>query len=176
MRVTTNIRRSDIVKLNLYFLPRLAANWILVGALTLVAFAFLVLTHTPATGVSWLTMAGISVAAGVGGLLGGCLCSLLWVLAVAGERNGVLGRHVYALTKQGLHESTKANEGVQKWSGIQSVHKSAHCIYIRINGYLFHLIPRRSFRSAKQFEAFWQEAYGYWKRAAARKPQIRQSA
>ena len=75
-----------------------------------------------------------------------------------GKKSGVLGKHDYTLTDLGLREVTDANESVQKWSGIQDVIMLPHYVLIKINGYLFHIVPRRAFANEEQFLAFYEKA------------------
>ena len=166
MQVTTDLRRSDLIWLNAYMLFRLRSNLIFIVVVAVSVFAYLAATGCPTDFRSWSIITISSVAGGVGGLLAGFLISLTYVLLSSNEKNGTLGGHVYTLSPEGLHESTTANEALHKWSGIQSVQKSGKYIHIRINSYLFHLIPRRAFGTEKEFQEFWEKANEYWKQAA----------
>lgn len=166
MQISADIRRSDLAKFNLYCLPRLRANWIFVGVVAAGVFVYTVATTALLSAVALLGVAAVSVVAGVSALLAGFVVSFLWVLSTSNEKSGTLGTHTYSLSEQGLHETTKFNDALHKWTGIQSVEKSDSYIFIRINGYLFHLIPRRAFSSDKEYGEFWSKAYGYWKQAA----------
>jgi hypothetical protein len=164
-KVTVNIRRSDLIKLSAYMLLRVRSNLIFALVIAAGIFVCLVATVRSTDMRSWLIITTASIAGGVAGLLASFLISLTWILISSSEKNGTLGIHVFTLSKRGLHESTRATEGLQKWLGIQSMQKSGSFIYIRINSYLFHLIPRRAFATERDFEEFWQKAHGYWKKA-----------
>ncbi len=166
MQISADIRRSDLAKFNLYCLPRLRSNWIFVGIVAAGMFAYTVATTSPLNTFALLGVAAVSIVGGVSVLLAGFVCSFLWVLSTSTEKSGTLGTHTYSLNEQGLHETTKFNDALHKWTGIRSVEKSDSYIFIRINSYLFHLIPRRAFSSNKEYEEFWSKAYGYWKQAA----------
>jgi hypothetical protein len=157
MQVSTDIRRSDLIRFNLYLLPRTTANQIFVGLVAVGVFVYLLTTKRPASGdsISIAIAAVASLVAGVASLFAGFVISLLFILLTSTEKGGILGSHIYRLTPEGLHESTPVNVALQKWAAIQSVGKSPNFIFLRINSYLFHLIPRRSFDSQEEFESFW---------------------
>lgn len=83
-----------------------------------------------------------------------------------GSHGGVLGPHTYRIDAEGLHEVTPVNEGLQRWAGVQEVGRSKRFVYIRINSYLFHLIPRHAFASDREFEEFGDAAHAFWTSAA----------
>lgn len=164
MEIETDITRADLIKLNLFLLPREKSNRVTVAVLAAGIFIYLLISKQPNSLSSLGVAAGAAIGGGVAGLLAGFLISLLFITLTSNMKNGVLGRHTYRLTEEGLHESTAANEGLQKWHGIQTVGKSKSFIFLRINGYLFHLIPRRAFGTAQEFESFWAKARDYWKK------------
>jgi hypothetical protein len=166
MQITADIRRMDLAKFNIYCLPRLRANWIFVGIVAVGVFVYTLATTFPTNVIALLGVAAVSFVVGVSALLAGFVVSFIWILSTSTEKSGTLGTHIYSLSEQGLHEITKHNDALHKWTGIQSVEKSGTYIFIRINGYLFHLIPRCAFSSDKEYEEFWSKAHGYWKQAA----------
>lgn len=165
MEIETDITRADLIKLNLYLLPREKSNRVTVAVLAAGIFIYLLISKQPSSLGSLGIAVGASIGGGIAGLLAGFIVSLLFVSFTSSAKSGVLGRHIYRLTEEGLHESTVANEGTQKWQGIQAVGKSRHFIFLRINGYLFHFIPRRAFGTEQQFESFWVKARDYWQLA-----------
>lgn len=165
MEVETDITRTDLIKLNLFLLPREKSNIVTGGVLSAGILIFLLISKQPDNLSSIGIAAGAAIGGGVAGLLAGFIISLFFILLASSAKSGVLGRHTYRLTEEGLHESTAANEGLQKWQGIQTVGKSKTLIFLRINGYLFHLIPRRAFGSAQEFELFWSKARDHWQHA-----------
>jgi hypothetical protein len=118
-------------------------------------FVYLLMTKRPASADSIAIAVVASLVAGLAGLFAGFVISLLFILLTSTEKGGILGSHTYQLAPEGLHESTPVNVTLQKWAAIQSVGKSPNFIYLRINSYLFHLIPRRSFDTQQEFESFW---------------------
>ena len=162
MQVTTDISRADIIKFNFYFLPRAKSNLIFIAVVAVAIFIGMLFMKWPEDVGSIAIAAIASILGGIGGLLGGFAVTLLFILNSSNEKNGVLGKHTYKISSEGLRESTCSNEGLQKWNGVQSVGKSANFIFIRINSYMFHVIPRRAFSSLEKFEAFYVEAQNLW--------------
>ena len=99
-------------------------------------------------------------------MLSGIIISMVFILTTSSKSNGILGEHEYEITSEGLLEKTKANEGLSKWSGIQEVRKAGSFILFRISGYLFHIIPKRSFESDEEFYEFLGMAKDKWRGAA----------
>ncbi len=159
MQIVTDIRRSDLVRLNLYFLFRSRANWLMAVIVALASFAYAVYTAVETTRNAPVYIALYAIGAvllGIGSMLFEFIAVIPVVLMSATGKSGVLGRHVYTIGPDGLHESTDVNEGLHKWSGVHAVGRSADLIVVRINGYLFHVFPRRSFGSEQEFESCWE--------------------
>jgi|ERR1700726_881176 len=158
MEVQADIERKDLVALSLYLFPRHRSNWILLGVLIIGIFVFIMVLRKPTSTYNIGAAAFASVVGGLGGLLAGYAFSLLRMLLTLGRRSGVLGKHDYSLTEEGLREVTEVNDSLQKWNGIQDIIALPRYIFFRINGYLFHVIPRRAFASEEQFYAFTEKA------------------
>jgi hypothetical protein len=125
MRVITNIRKSDLLRLHLHFLPRLKGNWIFVAAIAAGVVAWAVYTSR---GPFTPNKLGIAVFAGLVGGLAGMLiattANFLVILASSTQKAGVLGIHEYEIRRDGLFEKTAANEQLSKWSGIAEIKAS----------------------------------------------------
>jgi len=167
MQIVAEIRRSDLAHLHFYLVPRLKGNWILVAVIALAVIAWAIYTSR---GPLTVTKLAIAVFSGlVGGIIGtliGTTLNLLGVLAMS-SKGGVLGCHEYELRADGLFERTSANEQLAKWSGIDAIEMIGSLIYVRINGYLFHLIPRRSFATDSAYAEFFERLRSSWRAAAA---------
>ena len=166
MQVQVNIRRIDVIAFNLFLLPRARANLIFFVAVAIGIFTFLIAQQSSLSTANIVIALISSVIGGAAALLLGFLGSLIFVLLSSSVKSGVLGLHTYNIEPEGLREITAVNEGLQKWTGIQEVARSKRFLYIRINGYLFHLIPRHAFSSDHEFNEFGAAAYNNWKAAA----------
>jgi len=167
MQVSTDVRRSDLAGFNLHLLPRAKPNAVFVAIVAVGTLAYLLLSRRPDSPADFAIAAFAALAAGIVSLLVGFVISLVYVLFASTEKGGVLGAHTYTIGPDGLREVTSSNETLQRWSGIEHIGMSRRYIYIRINSYLFHVIPRRAFSSDEEFAAFWKAAYGHWKQSAA---------
>jgi YcxB-like protein len=168
MNVVTDIQKSDLLWLHLHLLPRLRGNWIFVGAIALAVIVWAAYTSTgPITGKKL----AISIFAGlVGGLVGLLITTtinFLAILAHSSKKAGVLGRHEYEIRADGLFERTTANEQLSKWSGIADIERTGSFIFVSINGYLFHIIPSRSFASEREYDDFFSKLRATWRSTAA---------
>jgi len=161
MEISAVIRRGDLVALNFYLFPRLRANWIFFALLAAGIFTVILITREPSNALA----VGVAImAALVGALAGsivGMLVGLITMLSMLGKNSGVLGVHHYTLSTVGLGERTDANESLLKWSGIHSITKLQNYLFFRINGYLFHIVPRRSFHTTEAFNSFYERAVEY---------------
>ena len=113
---------------------------------------------------TWAAAVG-ALGGGIFGTVGGLLCSMAFALSSSTAKTGVLGRHDFEIREDGLFESTPANEQLNRWAGITAVERTAAFIYVGINAYLFHVIPRRSFASQSEYDAFFEALRSRWQGA-----------
>ena len=158
MNISVEIKRKDLVALNLYLFPRIRGNWIFFALLSGGIFAYILITKKPSNAYSITVAAFAALVGGVGGVIAAGLFGMVAVLLTVGKKSGVLGVHHYSLSEQGLEERTDANETLQKWVGIQSITKLPNYILFRINDYLFHIVPRRAFAANEEFNSFYGRA------------------
>ncbi|HEX9145538.1 MAG TPA: YcxB family protein [Candidatus Binatia bacterium] len=165
MKVSADIDRRDVFLVRLFSLPRSRANWYFTAILALIFFAFLLFR---APGISVLTIlvaAFVAVGAAVGALLGGFLANSAQMMLTPEKNSGVCGLHDFSLSPTGLHESTAVNDSLYQWSGIQSVVRVRSYMLVHINNYSAYVIPRRSFASNAEFDAFFEQAATRWESA-----------
>jgi hypothetical protein len=153
--VRTSLAKGDISGAILARLTRPGAIlkawavWTIVVA-ALIAFA----RGAPQGAVDALVLA---ISAATGALLSVAFSiafTLLRVRRALKTGDGVLGDHDYVLKEDGLHEKTSVNETLAKWSGIEGVQETRGFTFIEMRSGSFHIIPRRSFRSAEHAAAF----------------------
>ena len=155
MKIEAHITKKDLVSLSCYLFPRSRGTWIYFTVLFLGMFLFFSYKDD-------FTFSSSSILIGVTssfiGALVATLVTWLWnlgcILLMSNSKSGVLGKHEYVITDEGLSERTKSNESLIKWSGIDEVKINKSYIFVRINQYLFHMVPRRSFSSLAKFEEF----------------------
>lgn len=163
MKVITNIRRLDLVHFNLVLLPRLRSTYVTIGVIALAMVVFFIWNHgIDETARNWKVVVMVSLVAGIGGMLTGLLISLLFIVFSSKKSNGILGLHEYEIMPDGLFEKTSANEALNKWSGIQEVRKVGPFLLFKVSGYLFHVLPKRSFATVEAFHEFYEMAQSKW--------------
>lgn len=166
MKVNTDIKKIDLIRFNLIILPRLKSSYIMILAISLLVFTYITWTSgLPQSSKGWLGIFFSSVAGGVIGLLCGFVFSMVSILFMSSKNNGILGKHEYTLTPEGLYEETKANNGLSKWEGINKVYIVSSYILFQISGYLFHIVPKSSFESSEAFNKYATASIEYWRTA-----------
>ena len=166
MRVTTNIGKIDLIRFNLAVIPRLRSTYVTILVIAIFVFGFVCWKNGfPQTQNSWIAIFAGSLAGGLFGMLFGVVFSILSILLMSSSTNGILGEHEYTLTPEGLHERTSANEGLSKWSGITKVKVAGSYLLFQISGYLFHVVPARSFESKENFKEFVSSSMEHWQNA-----------
>lgn len=164
MEVKTNIEKKDLIYFNLTIIPKLRSTYITIIVLSIFMLAFLFLTRgIPSSGRDFLLMLIISTAGGFIGVTVSTIFSILTLLVMSSKKNGVLGQHIYRISEDGLYESTSANEGLSKWTGITKVEVVGSYLLFQISGYLFHIVPARSFPNENNFRFFAEKSLAYWK-------------
>lgn len=135
MKVTTNIGRSDLIKFNAYVIPRMKSTYVTGLIASSFVFAFVVWKYgVPCNSFEWGRALFVSLGGGIGAIISGSLFSLVGILFVSSNTNGVLGKHHYELTDIGLLERTEANEGISKWQGIDEIREIGGYLLFRISG------------------------------------------
>ena len=168
MKVVTDIQRSDLFRVHLHFLPRLKGNWLFVATIALAVIAYAAYSSSgPFTGKKLGIAVFSGLVGGLAGLLIATTVNFLGILRASTKQAGVLGNHEYEIKPDGLFESTSANEQLCKWSGIAAIEKTSSFILIRINDYLIHIIPKRSFSSEPEYEEFFRKLRNSWRPSAA---------
>ena len=168
MNVITDIRKGDLIRLQMHFLFRSKGNWVFVGVIALAVIAWAIYSSNRPFTAKMLSIAVFSgLIGGIAGLLITSAINTFTVLASSSQKVGVLGRHEYEIRPDGLFERTEANEQLSKWSGIASVIRLDHAILVQMNAYLFHIIPKRSFPSGGEYDQFFEQLRTAWQNAAA---------
>jgi magnesium-transporting ATPase (P-type) len=165
MRVTTEIRKIDLIRFNLAILPKLKSIYITVLFIALLTFGFIVwIIGMPITENDWIAALLGSVGGGIAAILFGIVFSIISILLMPSSKNGIFGEHEYTISQEGLYERTSANEGLTKWTGITEVRVVGSYLIFQISGYLFHIIPARSFESDESFKEYITKSIDYWQK------------
>ena len=163
MKVTTNIRKMDLIRFQLSILPKLPSSYITIVVMALFTLGLICWkSGVPESASSWILAITISLGSGFLGMLFSTVFSINSVLLMSSSKNGTLGEHEYTLTPEGLYEKTSANEGLNRWSGIINVEVLGSNLLFEITGYLFHIVPAKSFKSKAAFNEYVSLSKKYW--------------
>lgn len=166
MKVSANINKTDLICSNYSLWSKLKSTYITILLLSVGASLYILWKHGFPDGIKDLVTVVISGSLiGIGGFLAYTLISIINILFTSKDKNGILGQHQYAITPEGLYMKTIANEGIQKWEGITCVRKTNSYIYLQVNYYLFHIIPKHSFNSPDDFKRFFNASLQYYREA-----------
>ncbi len=92
MRVTTNIRKTDLVRFNLAILPKLKSTYITILVIALFVFGFICWKNgIPQTQNNWIAILTGSFGGGLFGMLFGVVFSMISILLMSSSKNGILG-------------------------------------------------------------------------------------
>jgi hypothetical protein len=159
MRVITDITRKDLVKFNLRFIASSRSTYKLFLFVVIGVFGYLCWSKGfPDSNLDWKATLIGSIAGGVIAVVFNFVTCIISILMMSKKSNGILGKHEYELTQEGLIEKTIANESINKWEGIESIKVAGSNILIQISGYLYHIFPLRFFNSQDDFDAFKKQA------------------
>ena len=67
---------------------------------------------------------------------------------------GVLGKHEYTISDNGLEERTNVNHDTCTWENVIKISESKSYIFIKLYEGRVHVIPKRSFLNKTQYEEF----------------------
>lgn len=94
-----------------------------------------------------LTLILLTAASVGAGLLLVATLSYLNLSASSSRLSGVLGRHTFTFTQEGLHEETEANSSLLKWSSLDRPTLIMSYGLVRASGSHWYGFPRRCFSS-----------------------------
>ncbi|MBD3586081.1 YcxB family protein [Salinimonas sp. HHU 13199] len=166
MKVSVDIKKSDIVKLNIWLALKSKGTYSLIALVFAILWVYAIFKHgIPNTTEKWLVTFLIALISGLTAAILGLATNLLQILLSSSVANGVLGLHEYEISDGGLYEKTAVNETKTSWNGIIGIRKLRHYMLIQIAPGLFHVIPDSSFVSEEEFSNFYSASRKFWKDA-----------
>ena len=170
MKVSTDITRGDLIRFNLALMPRARSTHVMFTVLAVGYLIYFGLKRPQPDLTSWLILAAVSMLGAFAAIVVMTLIGIVMMLIVTKPGGGVLGRHDFELTPEGLHESTSVNVQLSRWSGIHSVQRVGTSLLVRVTPHLAHVLPRRAFASEADFNEFVAKAASYFKAARSSAP------
>jgi hypothetical protein len=156
--IVVRLTQWDLVVLNVGFMPRLCALWVMLLLVALGAGFGVVLSN----GLHELTRTLLVCLCALGVV--GTLASMAGVLAAMGivssspVDNPLLGDRAYTFQADGLRTRTGERDIFIEWASVRDVRCTPRFILIDVAPGLFHALPRRNFESPREYQAFWNAA------------------
>src|SRR5262245_48443392 len=167
MQVSVDLTRADVLRMSLYCLFRMRSNQIAFGFVWLVVFALGFLhTSWPSGAQFLLHRAGVATLVAFIALCAGVLVSVLILLTMRRD-SGVLGRHEFRITDEGLLAQSSAVQSLTRWRAIQSIAQTQRWIVIRIGQRGYQMIPCHAFATPADCDAFRAELTERWRTASS---------
>ena len=93
----------------------------------------------------------------------GALTTLIVIVAVflalfSSDPSSPLGDRSYSFEADGLREKASGNDTIIRWGGVRDVRRIGNFILTNVAPGLYRALPRRSFSSTREYQAFWQTA------------------
>ena len=151
MVVQTKISRIDLLRMQLYLLFRISANFYFFLLLwTLMAFSTWSALEEHGVVAYLLTVTIIAIGAFFGAIV---FCGILQLI-FASEKHGFIGPHQFEIRPDGFSETTKGTTTVTNWAGVQRLFRFRSYLFLMISTFRVHIIPRRAFESEEAFQNF----------------------
>ena len=154
MEYEVNVRRMDLFKMQLFLLPRLKQNYLFLVFLICCA-GFGGASSVSKVGVLAWGMSSMFAALVIFFVL--FLVGALIQVAFASAEKGFIGKTIYRINEKGFYEETQGTETMTLWKSIIRLYKFKSYLFVRINGFRIHMIPKREFSNAQEFELFCDE-------------------
>ena len=155
MEVEARINRFDIIRMQIFLVPRLKiySYWIIIFLLCAVygGWGSLEKHGMLIWGLSVLVFTILSSVAFI------TIC-ILYQLLFTTEKRGIIGKQKFRITESAFEEKSIGTETKTFWGSVEKIYKTKSYLYIQIGGYRVHIVPRRSFSNKKMFEKFFNEA------------------
>jgi hypothetical protein len=156
--ISVSLTRWDLVRLNVNLMTRIRSTWLLLVVMMLAsALLHTTLGGLPGTTRAWLVMSLAVVMAAAMGSVAGLIVAVLLVL-FSTDPSSPLGDRSYSFEADGLREKAPGNDTIIRWGGVRDVRRIGNFILINVAPGLYHALPRRSFSSTREYQAFWRAA------------------
>jgi len=85
------------------------------------------------------------------------LITFKWIGRLPSKSGIILGKKTIRLTEEGLVEESELSTTVHKWKAIKSLESDKQYFFVFIDNIAAHIIPKRSFQSFEEEQAFAKE-------------------
>ena len=159
--IVVRLTQWDLLALNVGFMPRLLGLWTTLLLASLGGGLTLVLANDLSATARALLVSSVAVA------LLGALASMagflfaIGIISTSPQSNPLLEGRSYQFQPDGLRTRSGERDALIEWSRVRHVRLTPRFILIDIAPGLFHALPRRSFQSPREYQAFWNAVRRY---------------
>lgn len=154
--IAVRLTQWDLLVLNAGFMPRLCALWAGLLALALGAGLLLSGGHSGASRVALVSVGAVALIAVVASMAGFLVA--VGIVASSPVSNPLREDYTYTFQSEGLRARTAKRDMLIEWRRIRDVRRTRRFILIDVAPGLCHALPRRSFGSPREYQAFWRAA------------------
>lgn len=162
MKVTTDLKVSDIVAVNLRNYVSNRTRYVMCVLIALAYTAYLVSDlGMPTDQRAWLIYAGGGLFFAVAFFVLFLALSIMNAIVMVRDTSGVIGLHEIHLSSEGFRDTTSQTDSLTRWSGVSRISRRGNYLSFWISPYLAHIVPGRAFADAEAFAAFERTAQAY---------------
>ncbi len=166
MTVTYENSFSDIIRFNLFHLPRTLLFWLMNGGIAVYAgwSAF-----SGLDGSEHSLLARVLTVVIMTSVLMSVVLSLQVVLIILSYRirsnRSILTEHTVSLSPDGMDEVTPLGRQSSTWPGVLAIRENRRYFFFYTSQHAAHVIPKRAFEEPDAAVAFRDYALSHWQRA-----------
>lgn len=162
MKITTDLRLSDIVAINVRNYLTNRARYVMCVVVA-IAYGFYLINDIgmPTDRRGWIVLS-------VGAVIFAVACFFLFLgvgilnaVSMVKHHKGAIGTHEIQLLPDGFRDTTAFSDSLTKWPAIARITQRGNYLSFWVSPYLAHIVPKRAFADAEAFGAFARLAQAY---------------
>ncbi len=162
MKVTTELKVSDIVAVNVRNYVSNRARYVMCVLIAFAYSAYLISDlGMPADQRAWFIYVAGGVLFAVAFFLLFLIVNLLNAVVIVRDTSGVVGPHEIQILPEGFRDTTPVTDSLTRWPGVHRITRRGDYLSFWISPYLAHVVPGRAFTDAEDFAAFERLARAY---------------
>lgn len=162
MKVTADLKISDIVAVNLRNYVANRARYVMCVVIAIAYTAYLVADlGVPASQRAWLIYAGGGAAFAVAFFILFLVVGVMNAVVMVRDTSGVIGPHDIRISSEGFRDTTPHTDSLIRWSGVTRITRRGEYLSIWMSPYLAHIVPARAFADMDAFNTFEHMARAY---------------
>ncbi|MCA0202228.1 MAG: YcxB family protein [Proteobacteria bacterium] len=162
MKVTTELKVSDIVAVNLRNYVSNRARYVMCVVIAFAYSAYLISDlGMPADQRAWFIYVAGGVLFAIAFFLLFLIVNVLNAVVIVRDTSGVVGPHDIQILPEGFRDTTPVTDSLTRWSGVHRITRRGDYLSFWVSPYLAHVVPGRAFADAAAFADFERLARTY---------------